>query len=142
MSEPLILTTLRAKADALEAYINSAEADIKRARADLIHVLATMALFETPELGRRVPPLFNLKRLFRQGELIGLCRAALAEGPQSSRQLAEYVIRHKEGLDASDRQMVAAVTHRVAMSLNKLRGRGIEHAGEKRGRAVVWRLRA
>jgi len=92
-------------------------------------------MYETPDLTKRLPPLFNMKRLFKPGELIGLCRAALADGPQSSRQLAEYVLRRKEGMDASDRQMLAAVTHRVAMSLNKLRGRGIEYAGEKPGRA-------
>lgn len=142
MTEPLILTTLRAKADKLEAYINTSEAQIKQARADLVHVLAVMAMYETPDPTKRLPPLFNMKRLFRPGELIGMAREALADGPLSSRQIAEYVIRRKEGMDVTDRQQVAAITHRVAMSMNKLAvaKRGVEYHGERKGRAAVWRL--
>jgi len=82
MADPHIITTLRSKRDAIEATILAYQGKLDQARRDLVHVNATLALFASDDPGE-VRAYTDTSRLFRRGEMVGLCKAALAShGPQ------------------------------------------------------------
>lgn len=142
MSNPQVITTLTAKAEALQSLIGKLEADLEQARADLSHVVATMRLFEAPEDGEAFPSHMNLDRLFRRREIGNLCHQALADGPKDTRELALYIIRSK-GFDERDRHLRTSVALRIvqAMRMQEKQGKRVRRAG-KRGNAIVWELAA
>jgi hypothetical protein len=47
-------------------------------------------------------PYVDTHRIFARGEAMALCKATLASGPMSTRQLAMHVMKAK-GLDTGDR---------------------------------------
>lgn len=137
MSAPQVVNTLRAKAENLQGYIAKLEADTEQARADLAHVVATIALFEAPGAGEPYPMHYNLDRLFRRREIGELCHKALADGPKSTRELADYIIREK-GFPAADRHLRTSIAYRIVQALRMQEKRGgIARAG-KAGNAIRW----
>jgi hypothetical protein len=144
MSEPMLTTMLRTLANELEAQITTSETMLVQMRADLVHVLAVMALVASADPNKPHGPLFNMKRLFKRGELIRYCEEALAGGVLPSGALADYILRNKPGLDPTNKALARAVAVRVSQSLSKLDGRPgakIELDHMKAGRSY-WRLRA
>lgn len=143
MTEPLIVTTLRAKAQSLESYIATCEDQLVRARADLAHVLAVLGMYalEDPQ---NVPQSFNMRYLYKHGEVTRLVLAGLAAGPKTSRQLAVFAIGQKDGLDAGDEHLVREMTHRIATGMSKLVLRKVVvrdgTVPNGAGRAAVWKL--
>ncbi len=84
------------------------------ARRDLAHVNATLALFENAEPGD-VRAYMDTTRLFRRGEMVKLCKAALAEhGPQDTRELA---LRVAKCMDAADPVLRKALAYRIVQAL-------------------------
>ncbi len=118
MADPHIITTLQAKRDAIEATILAYQGKLDQARRDLAHVSAYT----------------NTSRLFRRGEMVTLCKAALAShGPQDTRELARRVAEAK-GMDSADPVLRKALAYRIvqALTLQWKRGglgsEGIEEA--------------
>jgi hypothetical protein len=57
-------------------------------------------------------------RLFARGEVIVLCKQALASGPKSTKELAIHVMRAK-GLDAGDKVLTCALASRMIHALRQ-----------------------
>ena len=92
MGEPHILTILRRKRGNVEAAIAAYEAKAAAARVDLVALNRTLALFEPSAKAGPIAPYFELGRLWRRGEVISVCLAALErEGPLDTAQLVEWV---------------------------------------------------
>jgi hypothetical protein len=83
--------------------------------------------------------LRDTHRLFRYGEQVVLCKAALASGPLTTRQLAQHVMTVK-GLDAGDKVLAKAVVNQLINSLRtQARAGKIALEGKRHG-VSVWRL--
>ncbi|WP_421952905.1 hypothetical protein [Pelagibacterium sp.] len=139
-NDPQVINTLRTKADRIAAHIASMEREIDDARTMLAHVNATIVLFERPDENARHPVLMDINRVFKRGEVVKMCKEALADGPMDTRELALWIIRCK-GFDETDRHLKKAVAYRVvqALRLQEKRRGPIQRQG-KRGTAVVWGL--
>jgi len=138
MAEPQVLSTLRRKRDEIENAIASYRAKIEEAERDHAAIVATICLFETRDGSNCIKPWADLSRLWKRGEIVQVCRAALeAEGPLDTRELALRVIRVK-GLDESDRLIRRSVVYRIvqAMSIAAKRNR-VAGAGKRNG-VTVW----
>ena len=135
-----ILKTLRSKRDAIEGVIALYESKIKAARIDLSNVNATMRLFSGPEGRTKFPPYLDTLRLFRRGEIVSICKAALAsEGPLDTRELALRVIAAKR-LDSKDAVLRRSIAFRIVQALRLQAKRGTVTALPKRKNVRMWRL--
>ncbi|TAL78093.1 MAG: hypothetical protein EPN75_11685 [Beijerinckiaceae bacterium] len=142
MADPQVVNTLRSKRDELERIIKAYEGKIEAARHDLMHVNATMRLFELNGAVEVFPVHADTSRLFRRGEITRICKEALAAAPEGldTRELARAVIRAK-GLDETDAVLRKAVAFRVVQSLSMQWKRGGVGSGGKRGGVRVWESR-
>lgn len=141
MSDPQVLNTLRAKADNLQGYIAKLERDLEQARIDLSHVVATMHLFNAPADGEAFPMHYDIHRLFKPREIGQLCHEALADGPKSTVELAEWVIAKKK-FPTADRHLRTSVAYRIVQALRmQEKRRGPVARLGKRGGAIIWQLR-
>lgn len=124
MADPQIVNTLRRKRDAIEQAIANYEKKIEAAKLDLAHVNATLRLFESPDERTEFPVYVDTLRLFRRGEIVSICKKALAEeGPLDTRELALRVIRHKR-LDEADTVLRTSITYRIVHALRSQWKRG------------------
>ena len=139
MAEIRTVTTLQSKQREIENTILGYERRLAQARADLASVNACIALFEATGERDELAPYTDVYRLFARGEQIKLCKAALAEGPKDTRELALLVVKAK-GLDAGDSELVKSITLRLIHALRGQQKRGlVKRAGKRRGR-LIWRL--
>lgn len=140
MAEIRTVTTLKSKRDEITRSIASYEKKLGQARADLAHINAAIRIFEiSGSEGEFVAPYVDIYRMFKRGEMAAIARAALADGPQNTRQLALAIMKAK-GLDAGDKVLAKAISYRLIHALRiqarigKIVGMGREKA------ARVWRL--
>lgn len=140
MADPQIVNTLRNKRNDIERAIKAYEKQIADARADLSHINATLRLFEVGGERTQFPVHMGLARMFKRGELFGLCRAALEAAPEGldTRELAISVIEAKR-LDATDKVLRQAVAYSIVNVMRRQAGRGTVIAGEKRKGVRMWR---
>lgn len=140
MSDPQITVTLRNKRNQIEAAIAAYEKKIEAARRDLAHVNATIAMFEAPEGRTQFPVYMDTLRLFKRGEIVTICKAALAkDSPLDTRQLALAVIKTK-GLDAKDAVLRRSLAFRIVQALRlQAKRRGVVALPKRKG-VMVWRL--
>jgi len=140
MAQENIIKTLTSKRDGIERTIATYQKRIEEARRDLSHVNATIRLFETgrTEEGARY---VDTLRLFKRGEIWGLCKAALEkEGLLDSRELAVRLIQH-HGLDADDKVLRKSLTLRVVQALRLQANRGKVRSLGRRKNVMLWELR-
>ena len=87
------VTTLKRKRRLIEDTIASYEKRTEEARADLVHVIAVIKVFEASAAPGELPRYADLHRVFKRTETVDLCKEALAKkGPQTTIQLAAYVM--------------------------------------------------
>jgi hypothetical protein len=141
MAEIRTVTTLIAKRDEIERSIANYEARLEQARADLSHVNACIAIFEAcDEPGGTRAYDVDLHRLFTRGEMMRLCKEALASGPKTTKELALIVIASK-GFDTGDKVLARAMATRMIHALRQKWRRGhIDGEGKVRG-ARVWAIK-
>jgi hypothetical protein len=138
--DPQIVTTLRSKRDAIEQTIAAYRKKIEAARRDLAHVNATLRMFESPEGRTQFPVYMDTLRLFRRGEIVAICKAALAnEGPLDTRELALRVI-HSKGLDGEDSVLRKSIAFRIVQALRLQAKRGEICALPKRKGVRLWQV--
>jgi hypothetical protein len=137
VAEIRTVTTLRYKRDEIETAIVNYEKRLAQAKADLTHINAAIAIFEASGDAKSVQAYFDLHRLFKYGEISALCKAALANGPLSTRDIATYVIEAK-GLDLNDKVLAKAIGMRLIHSLRRQR-KTIVSIGRHKA-AHIWRL--
>src|SRR5208282_544536 len=99
------------KRDEILRAIAGYEEKIAQAQADLAHVNATISIFGSSYEGDATRPYVNLSGMFKRGEMVGIAKAALANGPQNTRQLSAAVLKAK-GLDPNDKVLGKAISHR------------------------------
>lgn len=130
MAEIRTVTTLRAKRDEIARVIAGYEGRLEKVRADLAHVEATIAIFESAD---------NVQRLFRHGEAVAICKAALRQGPLKTRQLVLHIMEAKE-LNATDTALAKTIAKRLINTLGQLRRRGVVIGTGKAKSARLWSL--
>ena len=81
---------------------------------------------------------FAMGRYCKRGEIVGMCKAALAsEGALNTRELALRVIRAK-GLDEADKVLRKTVAYRVVQALTIAERRGkVRGCGKAKG-VRIW----
>jgi len=138
MADPQVLSTLRRKRDEIESAIAVYRKKIDEAERDLSAVAATIRLFELNGEPQQFPAYADIGRLWKRGEIVAVCREALAkEGPLDTRELALRVIRAKE-LDEGDGVLRKTVAYRIVQALSIAAKRGtISDDGKRRG-VRVW----
>lgn len=142
MAESQTLVVLRNKRDEIERAIAAYEKKIEAAKLDLAHVNATLRMFEAPEGRTEFPVYVDTLRLFKRGEIVTICKKALAEeGPLDTRELAVRVIRAK-GLDEGDSVLRTSVAYRIVQAMRLQWKRGKVESPEKQGGVRVWRVPA
>jgi hypothetical protein len=133
MADPQVLSTLRRKRDDIEAAIAAYTKKVEEAKRDLSAVAATIRLFELNGEPQQFPAYVEIGRLWKRGEIVAVCREALAkEGPLDTRELALRVIRAK-GLDDGDGVLRKTVAYRIVQALNiAAKRRTIADAGRQK----------
>ena len=139
MAEPQIVNTLRSKRDELERIIGSYEATATAAKRDLMHVNATLELFERNGALTAYPSRMSIVRIFKRGEIFTLCKPALAEAPEGldTRELARAVIRAR-GMDEADTVLRKAIGFRIVQVMLRQEARGLVIGAVKRKGVRVW----
>ena len=137
MAEIRTVTTLKAKRTEIISSIAHYEKRIAQARADLSHVNACIALFEVSGEPGAVPPYVDTHRMFARGELMTLCKQALASGPKTTKELALHVMAAK-GLDTGDKVLAHAMATRLIHALRQQWRRGLISGEGKVKGARVW----
>jgi len=141
MADSHLVSTLRNKRDDIERIIAAYQKKIERARRDLANVNATLRLFEAPEGRTQFPVYMDTLRLFRRGEIVIICKAALAkEGPLDTRELALRVIKAKR-LDTKDTVLRTSIAFRIVQAMRLQAHRGKVEALDKRKGVRMWRCR-
>jgi hypothetical protein len=140
VAEIRTVTTLTSKREEIERSIVGYEARLNQARADLAHINAAISIFEASGSTADMLAYANLKRYWKSGQLLALCKGFLkAEGPLDTRALSERVMR-ASGLNPSDKVLAQAVANRVYPVMRAQQRRGkIVYAG-KRKAARIWAL--
>ena len=139
MAEIRTVTTLRSKRAEILASISLYEKRLAQARADLAHVTACITIFEASGDGEDVSSYVDTHRLFRRGEIVLLCKEALASGPKTTKELALHVMAAK-GLDTGDKVLAHAMAQRMIHALRQQWRRGLLQDGGKVKGARVWAL--
>jgi hypothetical protein len=144
MAEIRTVTTLKRKRDEITRAIVNYENKIAQAKVDLAHINAAIRIFEITEDGasaggNHVAPYVDIYRIFKRGEMVAICKAALAKGPMNTRQLSAVLLNAK-GLDASDKVLAKAISYRLihALRIQARSGKIVAMSREKAAR--VWRL--
>jgi hypothetical protein len=101
MAEIRTLTKLIAKCDEIERSIVGYESRLAQARADLSHVNACIAIFEACDEPSGTQAYVDLHRMFARGEMMRLCKEALASGPKTTKEIALIVIAAKGSVPAT-----------------------------------------
>jgi hypothetical protein len=134
MADSNALRTLRRKRNEIERAILLYEGQLDRARLDLSHVNAVIAIYEGSGAPASLAPYVDLHRVFKRGEITTICRDALAaEGPLDTRELAVRVLRAK-GMNEGDKALRRALAYKIVNALAKQVQRGtIEGLGKRKG---------
>jgi len=140
MAEPHVICALRDKRSELAGMVNRLEQQLAQHRAGLIHLDATMRLFDPDIRPDQIRPREQRPRSawFRPGECLRLIYDALRDAPPpvTTRALAERIVAVK-GISANDDRARALIQKTVLGSLNRARETiaRVETAG-----VLSWRL--
>jgi hypothetical protein len=139
MGEIRTVTTLKRKRAEIAASIKLYERQLAQARLDLAHIGAAIRIFDASGKPSDIARYVDTYRLFKRGEPWAICSAALAKGPQDTRELALAMMAAK-GMDTADKVLAKGLTNRLIHSLRMQEQRGkVCRDGKRRG-VSVWRL--
>lgn len=140
MPEIRTVTTLKTKRHQIEAAIAGYERALNQARADLSHVNACIAMFEASGEPGDMAPYVDLHRLFKRGEMVSICKDALAkEGPLDTRELA-YRVMLAKGLDTGDKVLSRSICLKIVHALLQQAKRSKITMLDKRKGVRVWHV--
>src|SRR5947207_12306247 len=139
MAEIRTLTTLTRKRDEISRAIVGYEKRLAQARADLAHINATITIFNGGGLPGDHRVYVDLLRVFRYGEIAGLCVKELASGERTTRQLAKALAKAK-GFDHCDRLLLKTICLSVVHSMRSMEQRRKVKCAGKRAGICVWTL--
>ena len=128
MAEPLVISILSAKRAELSGIILDLERTVERHQAELVHLDATLRLFDPDVVPSAIRPLGKAHRstIFSTGELGGFILGTLRESstPITCRELAERLMV-KKGMDVNDSHTRKNMQTRVRNCLAAHRKRGV-----------------
>lgn len=136
MAESQTISTLRAKRDAIASAIANYERQLEQAKADFTHITAALEIFEAQDDPASQRSYVALYRYFKYGEIAGLCREYLEDGPQTTTELTRRVMAAK-GLDPDERVLAKSVGFSVLRSLRGLAKRQTVKC-TRRGNRCLW----
>ena len=141
MADPLILSTLEDKLHELRASIVTYEERLEQARQELAVMTAALTIFARD--GGRITDTrpATVRNLFKRGEVITICRKALANAPEglTTRDLGIACLVAR-GFNQDDPVLLRAMVGLLSNTLKKAVRRGdLVKVGED-GRKVVWRV--
>ncbi|RYB03627.1 hypothetical protein [Lichenibacterium ramalinae] len=142
MSTPHVVTQLLLKKAEVEAQIDSLTDRLAEAKADLIHVVGAVRLFDpTAAAVGPVTAYHGLTKALKRSDMFALCKAAMdaSTKPLSTRELARHVIT-SQGWDHDDRRLALTMTHKVGTMMARFDRRGIVDKAGLRDGASLWRL--
>ncbi len=141
MTQPLIVSQLRAKQAEIEAQIGDLNRRLADAKADLFHLAATVKLFDPTAAEKPATVYHAATKTLKRADLFELCKAALEASPEplDTRQLARYVI-DSQAWDVEDRRLRLTMAHKVGLMMSRFEQRGLVRGVGSRGRATVWGL--
>jgi hypothetical protein len=143
MAETHVLSALRDKRAELSGLILDLEKKIGRYRVDLVHLDATMRLFDADCQPENVSPRRPAVRngWFGQGECLRLVYDVLrgTSGPVAASEIARRLMEMKE-IDAQDRAAASLFLKTVRNTL--ARARDTVESVPGKGKAVAWRIKA
>jgi hypothetical protein len=140
MAEPHVICALRDKRSELAGMMNRLEQQLAQHRANLIHLDATMQLFDPDIRPDQIRPRQQRPRSawFRPGECLRLIYDVLRDAPPpvTTRTLAERIVAAK-GISATDDRARALIQKTVLGSLHRATEtiERVEAAG-----VVSWRV--
>ena len=141
MPDPHVISALQDKAHALRQAIVSYEEHLERTRQELAVITATLTIFERDgdRLTDNRPA--HVRNLFKRGEPLALCKAALAEAPagMTTRALAVACLAAR-GFDGDDPVLVRAMVGVLSNTLKKAVRRGELARAETGRRETGWVL--
>lgn len=124
MSEPHVLSALHNKRSELAGILKQLEQRLAKHRADLMHVDATMRLFDPDIRPKEIRAKQQRARnaWFRQGECLRLIYDELRDAtePVTTRELAERIMRVK-AMPTTDERRRELIQKTILGSLNRAR---------------------
>jgi hypothetical protein len=142
MAEPHVISALRAKRAELAGEIQVAENRIAQLRADLVHLDATLRLFDPAADPAAIPARrpYRRRRWFSDGELPRRILDTLRTSPEplSASAVTARVMAAK-GMDVDDAATLLMIRKGVQSYLRRQSGALVETAGRK-SRDVLWRV--
>src|SRR5688572_14101696 len=141
MSTTHVLSALLDKRAELSGLVLDLEKRLAETRGGLIHVDACLRLFGWNEPLETIrPKKVTTRSLFGRNELQRIIFDEMRAHPDgvTVRSLSETICAQK-GWDAADRAFMAALMHKVGVTLNKLK-RSERATSELAGNIGVWRL--
>ena len=127
----------------MEAQIDSLNGRLAEAKADLMHVVGAVRLFDPTAAGRPATAYHGVTKTLRRSEMFALCRDALeaAGEPLDTCQLSRHVITSR-GWDGDDKRLALAMAHKVGAMMSRFEKRGIVEKVGLNDKASLWRLAA
>lgn len=141
VAEPHIMRMLREKRSELAGVVKGLEQELNQNRAALMHLDATMRLFDPASRPEEIGPARRRRcnAWFRPGECLRLIYDVLRDAPQPkpTREVVEQMIALR-GISVGDERQRALLQKTVLASLNRAHDtiERIEAAG-----VVRWRVR-
>jgi intracellular sulfur oxidation DsrE/DsrF family protein len=139
MAEIRTVTTLRHKRTEILGSIVNYEKRLAQAHADLAHIEAAITIFEASGDPKGFPAYVDIHHLFKRGEAMSICKAALAAGALDTRQLALAVIKAK-GLDPGDKVLAKSLCWKLIHSLRLHAKQGKLVSKGRNKAAMIWEL--
>jgi len=135
MSEPHVVTGLKAKQHEIRRRISELENEIKSCRTDLVAISEALRIFGDPEAYAKPEALFG------RGDLARTIFGALRGSPEGLDvyALAEIVAK-ANSLDMSDTQLAPIVRNRVNNAMYRYMNKGEVFNRKGRDGIRVWRL--
>ena len=142
MAELHVVSALVRKRAELAGEIAAAERHLERLRINLVHLDATLRLFDPDAVPEDIPPKRpRRKGWFADGELprrvLNILRGAAPE-PLGCAEIARRLMTER-GMDAADVPALRIVEKRVHGYLTR-RSRGLVERVQGEGRSVRWRV--
>lgn len=142
MAEPHVVSALKAKRAELSGEIGVAEKHIAQLRADLVHLDATLRLFDPAAEPAAIPAKrpYRRRHWFSDGELPRRILDTLRTSPEplSASAVTASVMVAKD-LDMGDAATLLMIRKSVQSYLRRQSGALVETAG-RRSRDVLWRV--
>jgi len=128
MSEPHVVSALRAKRAEVSSYIKDLERKIANQRANLAHIDATIKIFSPATDPDAIQPkrTYRRSRYFAKGEISRAIFAALRKAngqPIKASIIVDGLVAAK-GFQSDDAALIEAMTERVLVVLRRLAKQG------------------